>query len=135
MSHRGFGLLALPVMAVLLAGCGGGSSTTSGGGSPSPAASLPAGAKEVDVVADPNTVGAYQPGSVNVKVGDTVGWLWKDQANPHTVTSDDGTTFNEDNGGSGFNAGHTFTFTFKTAGTYKYHCSLHSGMSGTIVVS
>jgi plastocyanin len=30
--------------------------------------------------------------------------------------------------------GQTFTHTFDTAGTFKYHCSIHPFMTGSIVV-
>ena len=49
---------------------------------------------------------------------------------PHTVTSDDGTTFD-----SGTVAvGGTFHFTFKTAGTFSYHCNIHPYMRSVIIV-
>jgi plastocyanin len=32
-------------------------------------------------------------------------------------------------------SGATFSFTFTKAGTFAYHCSIHSSMHGTIVVS
>ncbi len=31
-------------------------------------------------------------------------------------------------------AGATFSFTFKTAGTITYHCSIHPQMKGTVIV-
>jgi len=49
---------------------------------------------------------------------------------PHTVTSDDATTFD-----SGTVAvGGTFHFTFKTAGTFSYHCNIHPYMRSVIIV-
>ncbi len=72
---------------------------------------------------------AYSPAVVHVLPGGTVTWTNKD-ATAHTVT---------DNGGS-FDSGNvavdgTFKRTFATAGTYTYHCSIHSMMpSATIVV-
>jgi plastocyanin len=30
--------------------------------------------------------------------------------------------------------GGRFTFTFQNAGTFRYHCTIHPGMVGTVVV-
>ena len=49
----------------------------------------------------------------------------------HTVTADDGKTF--DSGSIDPNA--TFSFTFKSAGTFTYHCGFHTYMKGTVVVT
>ena len=71
---------------------------------------------------------AYSPAVVHVLPGGTVTWTNKD-ATPHTVT---------DNGGS-FDSGSiavdgTFKRTFANAGTYTYHCSIHSMMASATVV-
>ena len=72
---------------------------------------------------------AFSPATVHVLVGGTVTWTNKD-ATAHTVT---------DNGGS-FDSGSiaadaTFKMTFAKAGTYTYHCTIHSMMpNATIVV-
>jgi len=47
----------------------------------------------------------------------------------HTVTSDNAAW---DSGN--IPAGGTFKFTFTTAGTFPYHCTIHPGMTGTIIV-
>jgi plastocyanin len=81
-------------------------------------------------VADANTVGAYDPKTVSVKVGDSVQWVWQDSASQHTVTANDG-SFD-----SGLcNQGATFSFTFSKAGTFNYHCTIHAAMLGTVTVS
>jgi plastocyanin len=73
---------------------------------------------------------SYSPDPVTVVIGvnNTVTWTNDDSA-PHTVTADDGS----------FNSGNiaptgTFTFTFTTPGTYKYHCIYHPWMVATLVV-
>ena len=71
---------------------------------------------------------SFSPATLTVKVGDTVAWTNKDPV-AHTVTSDSGL----------FNSGDlapsaTFSFTFSNAGTFTYHCAIHTYMKGTIVV-
>ncbi|MBI1781846.1 MAG: cupredoxin domain-containing protein [Sphingobacteriales bacterium] len=73
---------------------------------------------------------AFGPASISVTVGTTVTWTNND-AMSHTVTSNDGTSFNSGTIASGS----TFSFKFMTAGTYAYHCTFHAGMTGTVVVT
>jgi plastocyanin len=47
---------------------------------------------------------------------------------PHTVTSDDGTTFDSGT----IPVGGTFRHTFTRAGTFPYHCNYHPYMRATI---
>jgi len=60
-------------------------------------------------------------------------WTNNDSA-PHTVTAtsvpNGETKFNSGN----LNSGATFTYTFKVPGTYRYQCTYHYWMQGTIVV-
>jgi len=67
---------------------------------------------------------------LSIKVGTTVTWTNKD-AVAHTVTSDDGTSFNSGNLANG----QTLSFTFNTPGSWTYHCAIHPSMKGTITVS
>ncbi|MEP6583967.1 MAG: cupredoxin domain-containing protein [Ginsengibacter sp.] len=76
-----------------------------------------------------NIVGMAFPASTTVKKGATVTWHNSD-AFAHTVTSDDGTTFSS--GNMGGNA--SFTYVANTAGTFDYHCNIHQGMTGTLIV-
>ncbi len=70
------------------------------------------------------------PATTTVAKGTTVTWHNAD-AFAHTVTSDDGTTFN-----SGSVAGNgSFSYVANTAGTFAYHCNIHSGMTGSLVVT
>jgi plastocyanin len=71
---------------------------------------------------------AYNPSSITVSVNTTVKWTNKDTYYTHTVTSNTG-EFD-----SGVIAiGSTYSHKFTTAGTYPYHCTLHS-MTGQVVV-
>src|SRR5712691_13496753 len=71
---------------------------------------------------------AFAPPTITVRVGDTVTWTNRD-AFSHTSTSDTGAW---DTGV--ITAGSSRSFTFTTAGTFAYHCSIHTFMHGTIVV-
>jgi plastocyanin len=72
------------------------------------------------------------PPNMDVVAGTTVTWTNKDSVG-HTVTS--GTRPNKDGKFDGqLGAGSTFSFTFTTAGTYQYFCTVHSTMNGTITV-
>src|SRR5471032_1692980 len=69
----------------------------------------------------------FQPAQLTVKVGTTVTWKNHDDI-PHTVVSAGkfrSKTLDTDD---------SFTFTFTAAGEYKYFCSLHPHMTGTIKV-
>ena len=72
----------------------------------------------------------FNPGSVSVKVGDTVTWTNKDGA-PHTVTVSAGPEiFDSGSLAKGMSYSHTFT----KPGTYQYKCSIHPRMTGLVVV-
>ena len=69
----------------------------------------------------------FQPPLLNVKVGTTIKWTNRDDI-PHTVVCPGkfrSKTMDTDG---------TFEFTFTAAGEYKYFCSLHPHMTGTIKV-
>jgi len=71
---------------------------------------------------------AYNPDDVAVAVGTTVTWTNSDSI-AHTSTSD----------ANGWNSGIVapggrFSFTFQAPGTFSYHCTIHPGMVGTVVV-
>jgi plastocyanin/predicted lipoprotein with Yx(FWY)xxD motif len=72
---------------------------------------------------------AFAPSDLKVKVGATVTWTNTDTAS-HTVTADNG-SFNSGK----IETGSTFKETFAKAGTYTYHCAIHSSMTGTITVT
>ncbi len=129
-----FVLLALVAM-LLLAACGG---TTNTGTTPTPtqAGNTPTATSSGSAMAVSITSSgtfAFSPATLTIKVGTTVTWTNTTSA-PHTVTSDDGTTFD-----SGINTplspnGGTFSHTFTKAGTYAYHCQIHPFMKATIIV-
>jgi plastocyanin len=71
---------------------------------------------------------AFNPGTLTVSKGTTVTWTNNDGVT-HTSTSDNG-VWDTGNIGGGTSKG----VTFSNAGTFKYHCTIHAGMTGTIVV-
>jgi plastocyanin len=71
---------------------------------------------------------AFSPKTITITVGDTVTWTNSDST-AHTATADDGSF---DTGTIGANG--TGSATFATAGTFAYHCAIHSSMTGTITV-
>ncbi len=70
----------------------------------------------------------FTPSNLNVAVNTTVKWTNKD-AYLHTVTSD---SVMFDSGNMAQNA--VFTHKFTNKGSFKYHCSKHTHMTGTVVV-
>jgi plastocyanin len=72
---------------------------------------------------------AFSPSTITITAGATVKWTNND-AIAHTVTSNTG-AFDSGN----MAAGATYSYTFSTAGTYNYHCTYHSGMTGTVMVN
>ena len=69
----------------------------------------------------------FGPQELKVKSGTTVIWVNEDDI-PHTVVSPNNFRSKP------LDSNDTFSFTFTTPGTYKYFCSLHPHMTGTIVV-
>jgi len=70
------------------------------------------------------------PPSTTVKKGTVVKWYNQD-GYAHTVTSDDGATFDSGN----LAGGATFSYTAITVGTFNYHCNIHANMKGTLIVT
>ena len=107
--------LAMPVMiAVLLFA-----------GSPSVAANDQPSAANAEVKIDNFS---FAPGTLTVAVGTTVTWTNRDDI-PHTVVSTDGVFKSKVR-----DTDEKFSYTFSTAGTYPYYCSVHPKMTGKIVV-
>ena len=71
---------------------------------------------------------AFSESTITISIGDIITWTNQDSA-PHSATADNG----EFDSGA-LNNGESFTFIFNTAGTYTYHCSIHNGMTATIIV-
>ncbi len=72
---------------------------------------------------------AFSPEVIKVKAGTTINWINADNT-AHTVTGNDGTW---DSGRVKENG--TYSHKFDKAGTFEYHCSYHSSMNGSVIVS
>jgi plastocyanin len=71
---------------------------------------------------------AFSPDDLDIAAGTSVTWKNTDSV-AHTSTSD----------ANGWNSGTVapggqFSVAFPTAGTFPYHCAIHPGMVGTVVV-
>jgi plastocyanin len=71
---------------------------------------------------------AFAPAELTVTPGTTVVWTNHDDI-PHTVTSSNGAFKSH-----ALDTDDSFSFVFEKAGSYRYFCSLHPHMVGTIKV-
>jgi plastocyanin len=116
--HAGFLALGL----ALATACGGSDPYST---DPSPGTGGGGGSASTDITVHDNF---FQPNATTVPVGTKVTWTWAGSMS-HNVTFDDGPA-------SPTQASGTFSRTFQTAGTYRYHCTIHGvAMSGTVTVS
>jgi plastocyanin len=125
--HRLARLTVGAVAAIALAGCGSGAATGTPGAAAGDAcakstASGTVAASIVDL--------AFDPATVSAKVGDVITWTNKGAVG-HTVTVD---TVPACDSGT-IAAGATSSFTFSVAGSYPFHCKIHSSMTGTVTVT
>ena len=105
--------------ALVLAGCGG----DEGGGGGADAAAPATGVTQV--AAKDNR---FTPAAIQVPAGTEVTWTFKDGFIPHDVVGDGFTSGDPRRKG-------TFAHTFDRPGTYAYHCTVHDGMTGRVVVT
>lgn len=110
--------------------CGGDYSSPPASPSPTPAPAPGTPSSSVTIPMGASTLGnkAFAPDDVNVAAGATVTWMNTDAVS-HTSTSD----------ASGWDSGVVapggqFAVAFQTPGTFRYHCAIHPGMIGTVVV-
>lgn len=95
---------------------------------PAPAPGGPALAVTIPMGAEVLGNRSFAPDALDIAVGTTVTWTNTDSTS-HTTTS------NASGWDSGIIApGRQFSFAYQTAGTFPYHCAIHPGMVGTVVV-
>ena len=71
----------------------------------------------------------FTPASLTVPVGTEVTWTNRDDI-PHTVVSDDKSTFKS----KPLDTDDKFSYTFTKEGTYNYFCSIHPKMTAKVIV-
>lgn len=71
---------------------------------------------------------SFRPALLRVPIGSVVTWTNRDEE-PHTVLSTDNAFKSR-----ALDTNESFSFTFEKAGTYKYFCSVHPRMVGTVLV-
>ena len=127
-----FRLAVVSIVLALSIACGSSYSPSPASPSPSPSPSPPAegASTSVTIPTGAESLGnrAYAPDDLSVAAGTTVTWTNTDSVS-HTSTSD----------ANGWNSGIVppggrFSFAFQAPGTYSYHCRIHPGMVGTVVV-
>ena len=124
------------LLVVAIVGCGGSSTAPSGGSNNNNPITQPSpGGSSSNSIEVGNNF--FDPNSTTVAVGTKVTWSWNTCSGDgyggqtcvsHAILFDDGTA-------SGAQSDGSWSRTFTSAGTYKYHCTIHgAAMSGTIVV-
>ncbi|HEV7976849.1 plastocyanin/azurin family copper-binding protein [Amycolatopsis sp.] len=73
---------------------------------------------------------AFTPGSLTVQVGDTVTWMQHDTAPHDVVTTSAPVAFRSPQ----LSQGESWSYTFRSSGTYAYYCSVHPDMRAQVIV-
>jgi plastocyanin len=120
-------LCAVTALALGLAACGGSSGGGSTSASTSSSSSSSGGGGGVTIKMQNIQ---FSPKDTTVKVGDKVTWT-NDDNTDHNVTAQSGADFKSKD----FGNGGTFEFTPDKAGTIKYVCTIHPGMTATLTVT
>ncbi|QEC48394.1 amidase [Baekduia soli] len=69
---------------------------------------------------------SFMPATLRISRGTTVRWTWMDGDTPHNVTFAARHSATKKTG--------TYRVRFTRRGTFRYHCTIHPGMDGRIVV-
>jgi plastocyanin len=124
----GCAALALALAVSACGGSSGGGSTATSTSTASSSASSSGGGGGSVAIKMQNI--AFAPKDTTVKVGEKVTWT-NDDSVTHNVTANSGADFKSKD----FGNGGTFSFTPEKAGTIKYVCTIHPGMTGTLTVT
>ena len=125
-------LSACLALGLVAAGCGGGDDNGGGGEAKTSEQKQPASGGGVSST-KPQSVALknieFNPKTITVPPGATVTWTNEDTT-AHDVTGSD---FKSGSSG-GLKPGNKFSHPFNRMGTFKYRCTVHPGMEGTVVV-
>jgi plastocyanin len=130
--------LAAQITVLLLAaaaGCGGSSTAPGGSGNNTQPPPVNTGGSTSTAISVGNNY--FDPSTTTIAVGSKVTWTWNSCGGDgyggqtcvaHSIVFDDGAASGSQSDGS-------WSRTFTTAGTFKYHCAVHgAAMAGTITV-
>jgi plastocyanin len=121
---------------IMLAACGGGGSTapanSSGNntGNQTGGGSTPVAPVANQIIAR-ETSNSFDPSSITVAVGTTISFTFQSVA--HNVIFDASANGRPADIPAN-NSNTTITRQFNTAGTFSYQCTIHAGMTGTVIV-
>jgi plastocyanin len=125
------------LLIVAVVGCGGASTDPGSGGNTNTGNNPPPPGPPSTTSSITVSNNFFDPSATTVPVSTRVTWTWDacgsdgyggQSCTSHGIVFDDGSS-------SGTQTQGTWSRTFATAGTYKYHCTVHgAAMSGTIVV-
>ena len=120
-SHHASIVVAVALLGLAAFGCGGDDD-----GNP---VNPPAGA-DVTITINGQTATPYSPDPESVTVGQTVAWR-NNNGTAHTATADNGTAFGT---GTISPGSASAKVAMNNVGSFTYHCTIHPGMTGTLVV-
>lgn len=139
--HRLLAVALMLIFSVTLVACGSSAATSSPVAATASSAESTPSAVGASSAPSPSAAGsvqnavmisghAFSPATLTVPVGTKVTWTNQDPTN-HTVSADDGKTFDS----GPIATGATFSFTFTTAATFAYHCNIHPSMTAKVIVT
>ncbi len=113
-------------LALILTGCGGGGSNTGSGGA--------SGATTINIGTDTGVTLKFDPNTAEAPANTPVKLTFSNKSTqPHNLSFQQGISAKtSDSVAPG--ASETISFTTPAAGTYKWVCSIHPGMEGTLTV-
>ena len=122
--------LAIALVAAVPSGFATGAGCSKNPNDPSPAPLANGTGTSIRIQGDAYAAGdaVFSPQTLTTNVGATVTWTNADSI-AHSSVADAGQWKADSIAARG-----TFQFTFTTAGTYTYKCTIHSGMTGAVVV-